>query len=83
MRDGEKTQGPFILWSSLHLCSILTPPTIQLFTLAIDLFLPKLAPAQRLNQNALFVLPRPAEETACIIDNNSRENPQRVIGGVR
>ena len=55
MRDGEKTPGPFILWSSLHLCSTLILPTIQLSTLAIDLFLPQLAPAQWLDQKALSI----------------------------
>lgn len=83
MRDGENTPGPFILWSSLHLCSTLTLPTIQLSTLAIDIFLPQLAPAQWLDQKTLSIHPRPTEETARTSDSNSRENPQRVIGRLR
>ena len=79
MTDGEKT--PFILWSSLHLCSILALPTVQLFTLAVDFFPPQLAPAQWLDLKALSVAPRPAEEIACTTDGNSGENPRRVAGG--
>lgn len=57
-------RNPIFLWSSLHLCSTLTLPTIQLFILAIDLFPPQLAPAQWLDLKALSVAPRPAEEIA-------------------